>query len=183
MAGKIEDNRVTLKDLLVMVEQRFSEFPELITDNRLQDILEGATLSERDLSNRPDLDLLSDIYITYDTDKPFNMQQLDKELRAGFYVYLSFIHYSDILISYFQDKKISAFKCYRTLGHNILACEKALIDTSKGIIVGEKLTGDKIKMAQYELFREWKRKKCATGSDAAGYDETLQAPGEGEGEG
>ena len=39
---------MTIKELLVMVEQRFSIFPELITDERLQSILDGATLYERD---------------------------------------------------------------------------------------------------------------------------------------
>lgn len=181
MAGKIEDNRVTLKDLLVMVEQKFSEFSDPVDDARLQRILDGATLYERDWSARPDLDQISDILITFDSQKPFNMQQLDKELPSGFHVYWSVIHFDDIVITYFQEK-LSAFKYYRTLGPDILTCEKALIDTSKGIIVGEKLTGDKIKMAQNELFREWKRKKCAADVSAGGVS-GVDAQGEVEGDG
>ena len=119
MAGKIEDNQMTIKDLLVMVEQRFSIFPEPITDERLQSILDGATLSERDWSARPDLKQLSDILIEYNTHGPFNMQQLDKELPSGFHVYWSVIHFDDIVITYFQEK-LSAFKYYRTLTPDIL---------------------------------------------------------------
>ena len=173
---------MTIKELLVMVEQRFSIFPEPITDERLQSILDGATLYHRDWSNRPDIDALSDILIEYNTDKPFNMRQLDKELPSGFYVYWDVIHYSDALIVYFQNNKKSAFTYYRTLTQDVLVCNKALIDTSKGIIVGEKRTGDCITLKQYLLFQSWQQKKRAAASDAAGYDETPQAPGEGEGE-
>lgn len=175
MAGKIEDNRMTIKDLLVMVEQRFSEFSDPVDDARLQRILDGATLSERDWSARPDLEQLSDILIKYNTRGPFNMQQLDKELRAGFHVYWSVIHFDDIVITYFQEK-LSAFKYYRTLTPEILTCERAIIDSSKGIIVAERLTGDKIKMAQNELFKEWKRKKCAADVSADGVA-GVDAPG------
>ena len=110
------------------------------------------------------------------------MHQLDKELPSGFYVYWDAIHYSDALIAYFQDDKLSAFKYYRTLTQDVLVCNKALIDTSKGIIVGDKLTGDCIKMQQYALFQAWKQKKCtsdAPADDCSGVD----AHGEGEGEG
>ena len=116
---------MTLRELIILVEQRFSIFPEPITDERLQSILDGATLYERDWSARPDLPQLSDILIEYNTDKPFNMRQLDKELPPGFYVYWLVIHYSDIVITYFRDK-ISAFKYYRTLTPDILTCERAL---------------------------------------------------------
>ena len=172
---------MTIKELLVMVEQRFSIFPELITDERLQSILDGATLYHRDWSNRPDIDALSDILIEYNTDKPFNMRQLDKELPAGFHVFWGIAHYDDIVITYFQEK-ISAFKYYRTLASDILTYERAIIDTSKGIIVGDKLTGDCIKMQQYALFQAWRQKKCA--SDAPADDcSGVDAQGEGEGDG
>ena len=173
---------MTLRELIILVEQRFSIFPEPITDERLQDIFEGASLYERDWSARPDLPQLSDILIEYNTDKPFNMRQLDKELPSGFHVYWSIIHFDDIVITYFQDK-ISAFKYYRTLTPDILTCERALIDTSqKGILVGEKLTGDCIKMQQNALFQAWRQKKCA--SDAPADDcSGVDAHGEGEGEG
>ena len=170
---------MTIKDLLVMVEQRFSIFPEPIDDARLQEMLDGASLHHRDWSNRPDIDAISDILIEYNTDKPFNMRQLDKELPSGFHVYWDVIHFDDIVITYFQDK-ISAFKYYRTLSADVLTCKKAIIDTSKGIIVGDKLTGDCITLKQYLLFQSWQQKKRAAASDAAGYDETPQAPGEGE---
>ena len=86
-----------VKDLLVMVEQRFSEFSDPVDDARLQRILDGATLYERDWSARPDLPQLSDILIEYNIDKPFNMRQLDQELPCGFHVYWDAIHYSDAL--------------------------------------------------------------------------------------
>lgn len=171
---------MTIKDLLVMVEQKFSEFPDPVDDDRLQDILNGATLYERDWSARPDLEQLSDILIKYNTRGPFNMQQLDKELRAGFHVYWSVIHFDDIVITYFQEK-LSAFKYYRTLTPEILTCERAIIDTTKGtIIVGEKLTGDCIKMQQNALFQAWRQKKCA--SDAPDDGSGVDAHGEGKGE-
>lgn len=168
---------MTIKDLLVMVEQRFSIFPEPINDARLQEMLDGASLYERDWSNRPDIGAISDFLIEYNIDKPFDMRQLDKELKPGFHVFWGIAHYDDIVITYFQDK-ISAFKYYRTLALDILTYGRAIIDTSKGIIVGDKFTGDCIKMKQYALFQAWKQKKCAAGSDATGYDETPQAPGE-----
>ena len=171
---------MTIKELLVMVEQRFSIFPEPIDDARLQDILDGATLYERDWSNRPDIGSISDILIEYNTDKPFNMRQLDQELPCGFHVYWDVIHYSDALIAYFQNNKKSAFKYYRTLTQDVLVCNKALIDTTNGILVGDKLTGDCIKMQQYALFQAWKQKKCATDppSDVpAGGVSRVDAPG------
>ena len=173
---------MTTKELLVMVWEKFSEFSDPVDDARLARLLDGASLYERDLSARPDLDQLSDILIAYDSRKPFSMQQLDKELPSGFHVYWDVIHFDDIVISYFKNK-ISAFKYYRSLTPDILTCKKALIDTTKGILVGEKLTGGEIERSQYLLFQAWKQKKRAAASDAAGYDETPQASGEGEGEG
>ena len=152
---------MTIRDILVLVEQRFSIFSEPIDDARLQDILDGATLYERDWSARPDIDALSDILIEYDSNRPFDIRQLDKKLQEGFHVYWDVIHFDDIVISYFQDK-ISAFKYYRTLTPDILTCKKALIDTTKGILVAEKLTGGEIERSQYLLFKAWKQKKCAT---------------------
>lgn len=179
MEGKIEDNRMTTKEILSMVWKKFSEFSDPVNDARLARLLDGASLYERDLSARPDLDQISDILITFDSRKPFNMQQLEKELKPGFHVYWDVIHFDDIVISYFQDK-ISAFKYYRTLTPDILTCKKALIDTSKGgmggIIVSEKLTGDCIKMSQYMLFQAWKQKKCADGSGAV---ESSDTPADG----
>ena len=171
---------MTTKELLVMVWEKFSEFSDPVDDARLARLLDGASLYERDLSARPDLDQLSDILIAYDSQKPFNMQQLDKELPSGFHVYWDVIHFDDIVISYFKNK-ISAFRYYRTLTPDILTCKKALIDTSqKGILVGERLTGDCIKTQQNALFQAWRQKKRAAASDAAGYDETPQTPGEAE---
>ena len=106
---------MTIKDLLVMVEQRFSIFPEPITDERLQEMLDGASLYHRDWSNRPDIGAISDILIEYNTDKPFNMRQLDKELPSGFHVFWGIAHYDDIVITYFQDK-ISAFQVLQKFG-------------------------------------------------------------------
>ena len=172
---------MTIRDILVLVEQRFSIFSEPIDDARLQDILDGATLYERDWSARPDLKQLSDILIAYDSQKPFNMQQLDKELPSGFHVYWDVIHFDDIVISYFKNK-ISAFRYYRTLTPDILTCKKALIDTTKGILVGEKLTGGEIERSQYLLFKAWKQKKYA--SDAPADDGSgVDAQGEVEGDG
>ena len=176
---------MTIKELLVMVEQRFSIFPEPITDERLQSILDGATLYHRDWSNRPDIDALSDILIEYNIDKPFNMRQLDQELPCGFHVFWGIAHYDDIVITYFQDK-IAAFKYFRTLSSDILTYERAIIDTSKGIIVGDKLTGDCIKMRQYALFQAWRQKKCASDApadDCSGVDAPGHGMPEGEGDG
>lgn len=180
MAGKIEDNQMTIREMLVMVEQRFSIFPEPINDARLQEMLDGASLYHRDWSNRPDIGAISDILIEYTSDKPFNMRQLDKELPSGFHVFWGIAHYDDIVITYFQDK-ISAFKYYRTLALDILTYGRAIIDTSKGIIVGDKLTGDCIKMKQYALFQAWRQKKCvsdAPADDGSGVDAHSEAEGE-----
>ena len=76
---------------------------------------------------------------------------------------------------------------------DILTCEKALIDTSKGgiggIIVSEKTTGDRIKMSQYALFQAWRQKKCATdlpsdvpADDVSGVDASVHGMPKGRGE-
>lgn len=154
---------MTIKELLLMIDQKLSDFPEIVNDEFLEELLYGATVYERDWSTRNDLDQLDGIFITYNTSEPFDIQQLDKELAAGFHVYWNSIHFGDILIEHFPDKT-SAFKYYRTLTSDILACSKALIDTSKGIIVGENLTGNKFKKMQYDLFRMWIKEKYPIGT-------------------
>ena len=93
---------MTTKELLVMVWEKFSEFSDPVDDARLARLLDGASLYERDLSARPDLDQISDILITFDSRKPFNMQQLEKELKPGFHVYLSFVKLLANTLTYIQ---------------------------------------------------------------------------------
>lgn len=154
---------MTIKDLLLLVGKKLSEFPWRIDDAYLDRILAHSTMHKIDFRTRTDLDSISEIYFEYGTAETFDIEQLSEELEPGFYVYSYIATEDDIRIEYFVDK-IIAFNHYRKLNEKCLVCEKALVDTANGILAGEKLTGDVLTSKQYELFRAWMQRKYPVGA-------------------
>lgn len=154
---------MTIKELLIIVEQELSSYDENIDNNYLSEILEHYTMHERDWSDRPDVEALNDIHFEYATADSFDIKQLEKELELGFYVYYYVTDFDDMIIKHFENK-VKAFNFYRKLSMDILVIDRLLIDTSKGIIVGGKRVGDYFKRKQYHLFREWIADKYPIGT-------------------
>lgn len=154
---------MTLKELVSLAE---SKVGEQITDDELSELFENKVLKNEDNLQNPN-GPLSRIIFRYENgqegqSRKFDIKQLEKELKSGYYVYSCITCYDEIWIEHFTDK-IEAFNFFGAQNMDSLVYIKILIDTEKGIIAGNRNEGNRLSK-QYEQYTKWLQEKYKPGT-------------------